>query len=159
MQVIVEPLHLGQNHAQETRAWRHAANSCRFHRLTISQRVRNAADARDALGQHHAAFGAKPLEALLHAAMLEEQPRVIMQDRLAEVVEQKLGGFDHVGAHWAERQQLHIGLVAGKLRDRLRGRFDAQRQVGGIVRIEWRAGRLDALVQDQTLRLRMIDKA
>ena len=92
--------------------------------------MRHAADAGDALGQHHAAFRRQPLEALLHAAMLEEQPRMVVQDGLADVEEQKLGGFDHVRAHRPERQQLHIGLVAGKLGDRLRGRFDAQRQVG-----------------------------
>ena len=159
MQMIVEPLHLGQQHAQEFRARRNDAIRRGFDRLAISERMRHAADARDALGQHDAARGLEALEPLLHAAMLEEQPRMIVQDRFADVEEQKLAGFDHVGAHRAERQQLHVGLGAGDFRNRLLRRFHAQRKVGRIVGIERRFARLGALVQHQPMRLRVVEKA
>ena len=90
--------------------------------------MRHAADARHALGQNDAACRLKALEPLLHAAMLEEQPRMIVQDRLTDVEEQKLGRLDHIGAHRTERQQLHVGLGARQFRN---GRFASVRTRSG----------------------------
>ena len=70
-----------------------------------------AADAGDPLGQNHRMGKRAPLEALLHAAMLEEELRMEMEDVLADVEEDQLRRFDHVGAHRPERQSLHVGAV------------------------------------------------
>ena len=79
--------------------------------------MRHAADARDALGQYDAAHRLKVLEALLHAAMLEEKPWVKVEDRFADVEKQKFAGFHHVGSHRAEREQLYVGLGTGEVRN------------------------------------------
>ena len=76
-----------------------------------ARRVGKAADARDPLGQHDAAGERAPLEALLHAAMLEEELGMEVEDVLADVEEDQLHRFHHVGAHRSEGQPLDVGAV------------------------------------------------
>ena len=47
----------------------------------------------------------QPFEPLLHAAMFEEQIRLVVQNPLANVEESELRRFQHVGADRPERQR------------------------------------------------------
>ena len=78
--------------------------------------------------------------------MLEEKPRLVMQDGLADVEEQKLAGFEHIGAHWPERQELHVGRGADHFRYGLAHGFGLHRQVGWIFRTERRTDGIGAVV-------------
>ena len=70
-----------------------------------------AADAGNAFGKHGRLAERQALEPLFHAAMLEEELRLEVQDVLADIEEGELDGFHHVSPHRAERQLLDIRIL------------------------------------------------
>ena len=118
-----------------------------FDRLAVSECMRHAANAGYPFGQHCSARRFEAFEPFLHAAMLEEQLRMIMNDSFAEIEEHELGRLKYVGAHRAKRQQLHVVAGAGNFRDDLPAPFHQKRPVHRIVRRERRQGRRYAFMQ------------
>ncbi len=117
--------------------------------------MRQAADPRHALGQYHRRPRPQALEPLFHAAMLEEQARLVMQNRLADVIEQELGRFHDIGADRAKRQFLDIGDRPGDLRDKTPVLIDRHRRIRRIIGMHRRQDRLGAFAQYQPMRLGM----
>ena len=85
VQVVVEPLELGDENPERLRPLGRLAARRAFDRLAISQGVRNRPDARDTLGDHDGAFRIRAFEAALHPAVLEKEPRLIVDDVLPDV--------------------------------------------------------------------------
>lgn len=116
--------------------------------------MRDRADAGDALGQDDAAPRVQAFESLLHAAVLEKEMRLVVEDVLADVEEGELRRFQHIGAHRAERQSLHVAGTDFRQSARhilVRRRGWARRR-GGV------AGerRGDAFAQHQPVRLGVV---
>ena len=153
MQVVVDALQLGERRTQQARPFGHRAAGGLFHRLAEGQRMREAADAGDPLGERRRLGKRQPLEALLHAAMLEEELRVKVEDVLADIEERELGQLDDVGPHRPERQLLHVR--PDDLGNRAVAGGKRHRRSGGIGRVERRQDRLRALMQHEATRLRM----
>ena len=110
--MVVEPFELRkQRRAASGRAAARRSRGSLLDRLAERQGVREAADAGDPFRQDDGAASATSLEALLHAAMLEEELRMKMKDVLADIEEDQFGGFHDVGAHRSERQALHVGAL------------------------------------------------
>ena len=158
MQMVVKAFHFRQQRAQKKSARRNAAVGGGFDGLAIGERVRHAANAGNALRENDGAIRRQSLEAFLHAAMLEEQTRLIVQNCLADIKENEFRRLDDIGSHWPKRKKLHVGLGTGDFRNRLLDWLCLKRGTGRIIWIEWRSHRVDALVQDQRLRLRMVEK-
>ena len=108
MEVIVYTFQLRQQHAQPPGAQRNSAVGSRLHSLAIGQSVRNAADGRNTFRENDAMKRVLSFEPLLHAAMLVEQMRLVVQNLLTDIEEGEFRRFQHVGAHRSERQHLHV---------------------------------------------------
>ena len=97
-----------------------------------------------ALGRDHRPPRVRALKAALHASVLEEEPRLVMDDMLADVDERELGQLEHIGPDRPERQKLDVdGVDIGKT-DASAGGGDGVHQL------------LPAVFEDQRIRLRMI---
>ena len=117
--------------------------------------MRHAADTGYAFGEHCRRRG-QTLEPFLHAAMLEEQARLVVQDCLTDVIEEKFGRLEHVGADRAERQLLDVGRRAGDLRNEAPVLVNGDRRVRRVIGREGRHYRVRAFPQYQPVRLRLI---
>ena len=72
--------------------------------------------------------------------MLEEEPRLVMDDMFANVDERKLGGLQHVSSDWPEWQQLDVdGVDIGKMGATARS-GDCVHQLLPAVRSGWGSG-------------------
>ena len=123
VQMIVDALKLGRDDPEPLGPPGDVASRRILHRLHIRQRLREAVDARHPLGQQRGRAARHAFELLLDPAMLEKQVRVIVENPLADVVEDELRGFEHVGAHGPERQKLH--MLARHGRQPGRGQHDS----------------------------------
>ena len=147
VEMVIEPLELREERAQHAGALRHVTERGLFDRLAESESVGEAPDPGDPLRENGRVRERAALEALLHAAMLEEQLRMEMQDVLADIEENELHRFDHVGADRSERQPLHVRAL--DLRQRALGGLERQNRVGRIVRIQGRPHRPHAVLEDE----------
>ncbi len=157
VQVVVQPLQFGQQHPEEPRAPRNLGAGGGLDGLAVAERMGDAAHPGDALREHHRRVRVAALEKLLQAAVLEEQPRPVVQDLLADVAEQELGRLHHVGPHRTEGQHLHVGALHLQQRGGC-GRVGHRhsRRAAGVQR---RTDRRGALVQHQGAGLRMVLEA
>ena len=116
-------------------------------RLAKGEGMGEAADSRDALCQHGAGGERPSLEALFHAAMLEEELRMQVEDMFADIKENQLNRFHHIGADRSEWQALHIrAFDFGQATLR---RYELHLHVFRIRRIERWQSRMCALMQDE----------
>ncbi len=102
--MVVDAFELGGYYPDPSCARRHFASCSVFHCLREGKRVRNATDTGDAFSRDDAAHGVLRLELFLHSAMLEKQIGLVMQNAFADVIENKLGRFQHVRADWTKWQ-------------------------------------------------------
>src|SRR5580692_858291 len=73
--------------------------------------MRDRPDRGDTLGSHHGALRIRPLEARLHPAVLEKEPRLIVNDVLPNIKERELRGFHNVGTNRPKGKLLDIAGV------------------------------------------------
>ena len=108
VKMVVEPLQLGQQRAQPSRPRRHGAARGRLNRLAVGERVGDSCRRPRRARRAPTPRTRQALEAFLHAAVLEEQLRLEVEDVFADVEENELRRLDDVGAHRPEGQQLHV---------------------------------------------------
>ncbi len=157
VKVIVEPLELGEQRAQhQCPRWGHPAGRA-LHRLAEREGMSEAADPRNPFRQHRAAGERAPLEALLHAAMLEKELGLEVEDVLADIEKDQLHQLHHIRPHRPEGQPLDIG--AGDFRQEavVRG-LERHQRIGRISRVERRQDGSRALMKNQPVRFGMAAK-
>ena len=79
-----------------------------------------------------ASAGVRPGEELLDAAVDEPQPRLQVQDGLADDGEPEVAGLDHAGVHRADRDLVHPGALDGAERVRAVGVAEAAAAAPGV---------------------------
>ena len=100
--VVVEPLHLQQDHALIAGGRRHGAAGQRLQRLAVGQRVADGRVAGDALGQRHPFLRRAPLEQLLRALVGEVEADLQVDHRFADHAEAEMPRLDDAGMHRAD---------------------------------------------------------
>ena len=108
VEVVVEAFEFCEQNAKRSSAKRRFAVGGALHRLAISERMCDASDPGDPLRHDDRLIGRTSFEARLHAAVLEEEPRLVVDDVLADIKEHEFRGFDDIGANRSERQLLDV---------------------------------------------------
>src|SRR5262245_23065531 len=92
--VVVEPLHLQQDNAQEARAFRDLGPGSSFERLAVGERMANGSISRNAFGQFHSFGGRAAFKQLLRPLVCEVEPNLQINYRLADDAEAEVPGLD-----------------------------------------------------------------
>ena len=153
VEMIVESFQLRQDRPQIAGAFRNLTLAGCFDCLAKRKRMGNAVHPGNAFREQYAKVRRQPFEAFFHPAMFEEEPRMTMENRFADVVEDDLRRFEHVSADRAEWQDLNIAPFHWRKIPRFSRIWN--HFVFRIARIERRNRRMSAFMQHQRARLRM----
>src|SRR5450830_591026 len=135
--VVVEPLQLERDAADQPRPWRHRNPGDLLKRLAKAQAVRNRADAADALGDGESGQRREPLHALFQPAMRVEQTCVEMQHGLADRGKTEMTRFDDTGVNRADRDLEHALAFADEVHKLVGGiDWDAPRSIESLAQRE-----------------------
>jgi hypothetical protein len=108
VQVIVEAFEFREQYAKRSGPNRDIAVRGALDRLAKSERVTDRSDARNPLRHDDGVTRQAAVETSLHAPMLEEEPRLIMEDVLADIEKREFRRLDDIRANGSEWQPLDI---------------------------------------------------